>query len=268
MYKIIKLLYSYLPESFIIFLGKSKLLQSIRNSILRPSRKDVIVKEKVKWGIGEFYFYAPIKVAIKAKRLGIENTLLRNSIKLINRIQKPEYTVLDIGANYGFISLALQSNIEKDLKIIAFEPHPEICEVFKKSIDENRIANIQIENVAVGNEAKEVVLNLYDQTSNILETGHQSLKTISVQQISMDDYISSNQLVPDFIKIDVDGFELKILQGLKETILKHKPNMVVETNNDPEILNFFSSLNYQLYDLRMNSFTEIPNNIFCIPLYS
>ncbi len=80
----------------------------------------------------------------------------------------------------------------------------------------------------------------------------------------MDSYLNEFKIVPNFIKIDVDGYELEVLMGLKQTLLKFKPMLVVETNDNIEIINFLKDLNYEFFNLDLEEFIGIPNNVFCI----
>lgn len=265
MYKIIKILYAYLPKRIISYLGGSIWLKSTRDLILRPNNIDVIIEENIRWGESRFQFFGPIKIAVKAKQRGIENTLLRHSIDLIDKLDIKECVIIDIGANYGFISLVFQKNIKKELKIIAFEPHPAICKAFNRSILENDITNIKLENMAVGDKDCEIELNLYGQTSNILQNREYVIDKTMIPQINLDQYLSHNNILPNFIKIDVDGYELNVLMGLTETIRKCNPIFVVETNNEISVLDYFQERNYKLLDLHMKEFEGVPDNIFCIP---
>jgi FkbM family methyltransferase len=264
MYKIISFFYTFLPKNIILFLGKSKFLKSLRNFILRPNYKDVIINDLILWGKGKFYFFASIKVVNKAKKRGIENKLLKNTIFLLEKYKVNEPVILDVGANYGFISLALQSNLNTNSKIFAFEPHPDISNALRKSILKNNITNITIENVAVGDTDTFLSINLFGQTSNILDTGNKVVDKIQVNQIKLDSYLTKKNIIPNFIKIDVDGYELSVLQGLEETIVKYSPIMVVELNNDQQVLDFLLKCDYNLFDLDLKPFSGIPNNVFCI----
>ncbi|MNU00680.1 hypothetical protein D3C72_2438710 [compost metagenome] len=62
----------------------------------------------------------------------------------------------------------------------------------------------------------------------------------------------------------MDGYEVNVLNGLKNTIEKFKPMMVVETNDDHEVINILKSMNYKLFNLDLEEFEGIPNNVFCI----
>ena len=267
MNSIIKFLYAVLPKSAVSAIGKNKALKNVRDRILRPNQIEVIIRENIIWGNGKFQFFAPIRMAVKAKNKGIESLLLRNSLKLIEdtKIEKP--VVLDIGANYGFISLALQTNLNEHAIIHSFEPHPEIFKTFQKSISENGITNITLTNVAIGSEDCEIALNLYGQTSNILGSDKDIKGKALIKQINLDNYLLENNIQPNFIKIDVDGYEMNVLNGLKQTIAKFKPIMVIETNDDYEVLAFLKSCNYKLLDLNLKEFEGMPNNVFCVFSY-
>ena len=203
-------------------------------------------------------------VAVKAKNKGIENTLLKNSLLLMEKFSISTPTIIDVGANYGFISLALSSNLAKESSFFSFEPHPQLVDAFKKSLLKNNIKNIHIENVAVGDINSKIKINLLGQTSNILETGVNIVERIEVNQIVLDDFFRDNNIKPDYVKIDVDGYELNVLKGLQDTINKYKPIIVVETNDSEEVLQFLKNCNYKFLDLNLKEFEGIPNNVFCI----
>lgn len=133
--KLITYFYLFLPKKTVNYIGSLKSIKYFRNKILRPNNKEFVIKEDVIWNTHEFMFNAPIKIALKAKKSGIENKLLRNSIEIINKnIDNKNITIFDVGANYGFISLVLQKAFNENANIFSFEPHPEIVNTFNKSI--------------------------------------------------------------------------------------------------------------------------------------
>jgi hypothetical protein len=68
-----------------------------------------------------------------------------------------------------------------------------------------------------------------------------------VQQFKLDDF---NLGDIDYIKIDVDGYELNVLNGAKETINKYKPILVIEQENgEDSAINFcVNNFNYEIVD--------------------
>jgi hypothetical protein len=87
---------------------------------------------------------------------------------------------------------------------------------------------------------------------------------VFIRQINLDNYLANKNIKPNFIKIDVDGYELNVLKGLKETITNCKPIMVIETNDDHQVLDFLKNCGYHLLDLDLKEFEGMPNNVFCI----
>jgi FkbM family methyltransferase len=223
---VLKLVYSFLPKGIVNILGQSTLLKGIRNKLLRPNGQELIATEKIIWGKGTFLFNAPIRMAIKAKQKGVENTLLRSAIQLIEDKKITNPVILDVGANYGFISMALTTNLGGSARVFAFEPHPEIANAVSKSVAANKFTNITVENLAVGDYEGEIDIDLYGQTSNILQSaneGETPIKSIKIRQVSLDQYITDKGIRPDFIKIDVDGYELNVLKGLAARLSNANP---------------------------------------------
>jgi FkbM family methyltransferase len=190
-----------------------------------------------------FKFIAPPKLSIKAKEKGVENTICREIYEFSSKTENE--TVLDIGMNFGFLSLAWAKALP-DLQIIAFEVHPEIIKSVKKAASLSNIENLRIVNQPISNLSGQNLdfhLDLYtgSNTTN-------SDKKTTLKSITIDDYIKTQNKKVCAIKIDTDGFDYDCLIGAKETIISHKPLVVIETNNDKRILDFFKDIHYFVYD--------------------
>lgn len=131
---------------------------------------------------------------------------------------KPGDVVVDCGGNIGvFTSFAIDMGTSR---VLSYEPFPNNFEINKKN---NSIA--EVFNLAVSNKNNETIELLYTATGNgghtIIESemyrepGHFEHKNIFVKTTTLDDIISENYLVHiDFLKIDTEGAELIILEGL------------------------------------------------------
>jgi FkbM family methyltransferase len=131
---------------------------------------------------------------------------------------KNKRTALDIGANVGLWSRDLVTHFEQ---VIAFEP----VAMFRECLEQNVTAsNISVQSVALGDTEGQV--NMIITEGN---TGHTHVDPNSVNGdtkiIRLD---SLNLQNVDYIKIDCEGFEYRVLQGAKETIKRCRPVVVIE----------------------------------------
>ncbi|MEH1008510.1 FkbM family methyltransferase [Winogradskyella sp. ECml5-4] len=269
-------LYNKIPKSVRHKVGKTKALKLFRdllfrrNGVFRESTVN-ISRAYLDYEVN-FKFVASIKDASKAYSKGVENTLLRNSIELLEKKYNDlnNILILDIGANFGYLSLVWAKSICKTGKVISFEPNKNVYNSLLKSIEINNLNKIiLLENFAVGNENKSVNLFFENSTtSNVIESNiSQSLGTI--RMIKLDDYIKNQKLKKcDLVKIDVDGIELDILKGSIDLLREFQPIFIVEINDDIKIVDFFIENNYQVLDGNLKSYNRnkpLPPNIYCIP---
>lgn len=141
-------------------------------------------------------------------------------------------TAVDIGANIGLTALAL-SDICHAGKVIAIEPVPRTFELLNKNLKETGTQNVSTFNVAVG--AGEGSVSMYVDERNLATSFVVDIDSGSSQEIpltALDSLVSRlglDQL--NFIKIDVEGCELEVLKGAKETLNRFKPIVMLEMNH-------------------------------------
>lgn len=156
----------------------------------------------------------------------------------------------DIGANIGAYSLiaASQKNIDK---VFSFEPFYANFFKLSSNIILNNLSNkITPVNLALHDKTEVSQLNHWDAYSlgeagssghqintTITETGHtfEPLVISHALAITLDDFCASYRIQPTAIKIDVDGNELSILSGGKETLKSSNlKTVLIEVNRDNE----------------------------------
>jgi len=270
-------LYKSVPKSWRTKLGKNSALKSLRNQFLRTSKGYREAKVQVKRSYGNedvsFVFHASIQVTSKAVHKGIENSLLNRSIELVQKHfpkQNDGCTVIDIGANFGYLSLVWSQTIAKNGHLYSFEPHERIQESFKKSIEANLLSDhITQVNCALGNEMKDITLHKANTSSNVLDALADEVDKTIVPMITLDHYTNLEQITScQLIKVDVDGIELDILKGAEKTLRTQQPIVVVETNGEIEIIHFMQSLDYEVFDMKLNRYVAgdpLPWNAFFVP---
>lgn len=173
-------------------------------------------------------------------------------------------TVLDIGANIGFHTLYFSELVGDTGKVIAFEPVPSTFNQLIKNISLNRYHNITPLNIALSNRNEDLFIHVNDADNNPGANNLFNLGDTKIECKKGDDIINENKI--DFIKIDVEGYELYALEGLQRTIEKQKPKIVFEfdknyqlkTHTNPiAIFDFLKQFNYTFFEIKRNKITEI-----------
>ena len=143
---------------------------------------------------------------------------------LIRKIKKElpaNFTYVDVGSNIGTTIWLFAAEAKK---IYGYEPIPHLHATISDSISFNSVSNIILINKAIGNTEGYISMLNSDNSNVVLEEQKDSVKSI----ISTLDLELGQEKKIDLIKIDVEGFELKVLEGATTIIKQHKPRLLVE----------------------------------------
>jgi len=157
-------------------------------------------------------------------------------IKLLEKVVKPEYTVLDIGGHIGYFALLLSKLVGVNGKVITFEPQELLNNFIKENLKLNNVENCKVERVLISNQIGDVEFN------ESPDFGHSSIShailekkeitTTIKQSTTLDNYVANNLEDLDFIKLDVEGAEYLILnESSKNALTKYKPALLIEMHN-------------------------------------
>lgn len=173
---------------------------------------------------------------------------------------KESSVFLDIGANEGNISSFALNKIKKG-KVITFEPDIINYQRLTKRFEGN--ANIINFNVALS----DIIEPYFMKKTNFfkLRTGMKisnSNKSTNFTKL-LDDYELNNEFKKiDLIKIDTEGYDVNVLKGAKNIILKHKPVIIVEINNNDQFDNILKIIPHKYkYIYKINNKHFINTNI-------
>jgi len=145
-------------------------------------------------------------------------------------------TFVDVGANIGYYTLLAAKRVGPKGRVIAFEPEPTNFAILKRNVEANGLTNVILEQKALSNQAG--TLRLYIEPEN--KGGHKVFQFgdakdfVEVEAVRLDDYLKTDRGRIDFVKIDTEGAEGAILEGMQDTL---------RTNNDVRLLvEFFPML--------------------------
>jgi FkbM family methyltransferase len=159
--------------------------------------------------------------------------------------------LIDIGSNVGnhciFCCKVLGAS-----RVIVIEPNPKAIEILKKNIEINNLAAVvDVSFLGFGLSDAPGVASATTPRGNLGGTRLTTLSEMKNDSLRLvaGDWILMDQAV-DFIKMDVEGMEIKALNGLEKTIKKNRPPMFIEVDdvNAKVFLDWIEENNYQIFE--------------------
>ena len=247
----IKWILVFLMITIAIFPILKKGYRKLRKSFLRRYLF-YTKKEKFVFRLNDILLNLDIRDSID-REIYFTNRYEEEQIKLLlDNIKKYKITrFVDVGANIGIYALTIAKNIP-NIKIDAFEPHKGAFERMKANIHQNGFSEIiQIHNLALSNENKEGYL-LAGTRFGTYQSGGASVSSegeMKISQVRGDDLIKyTDDIIA--IKIDVEGFELSVLQGIENLIKNNKVFLQIEIFDEElsETSKFLEAYNFKLIE--------------------
>jgi FkbM family methyltransferase len=165
------------------------------------------------------------------------------------RVLQPGQHVIECGAHHGMFALVFAKAVGPNGSVTAIEASPASAETCRRNVELNGFSNIDVLGCAVS-----------DRPGQLSTTGDSNLEVIQgthglhvVDAVTLDSIVSTP---PDVIKIDIEGFEVQALRGMRETIERHHPHLLIEVHTDllphygvgvADVLAFVDPAHYELY---------------------
>jgi FkbM family methyltransferase len=252
-----------LPSSLIAQLAQSKASSQIsRFAYLGIKNSDLTMQQGIGKGLKFNAGKANPETALGTYELPVQQAL--------SNYLKPGDVFYDIGANVGFFTVIAAKLVGSAGKVYAFEPDQQNADRVRHNLQLNQFTNTAVWQKAVSHTTGtgELLLAEYSggHTLSVVDRPPDFAGSTVVEIVSIDDLINQGQLTPPHVvKIDVEGAELDVLQGMLQTIKQYQPIIIYEVDaakadsfqqKNESITNLISSLNYQIVPLE-NSYEEI-----------
>ena len=176
------------------------------------------------------------------------------SVGFVKKLVKPGMTVIDAGANIGYYTRLFARLVGTSGRVVAFEPHPRVFACLSRNA--GSLNNVVLVQAGVGDTAREVVLcdylaesaqssMAYDadrrlQVYSLLsgrESAPRAIRDLPrsdyrVKMVPIDSQLQALAVTTvDFVKLDIEGAELRALKGMSETLARSGAvSMIVEFN--------------------------------------
>jgi FkbM family methyltransferase len=159
-----------------------------------------------------------------------------NEVSYLLSAIKDGQTAFDIGAHMGAFTYFMQQAVGKNGCVHAFEPQSIL---YKQLLSNKHLLqwnNVTVNHLALSDSQGSATLNIpsykgradTEGASILLHPEKRLYTTENVATETVDNYCKEHNLIPAFLKIDVEGNELKVLRGGIETIKKYAPKILIE----------------------------------------
>jgi FkbM family methyltransferase len=161
----------------------------------------------------------------------------------------------DIGANIGFFALLAGHMSGYGVgHVYAFEPTPDNAAEIRSNVVLNGLPNVEVVEKAVGAEHGTAQLQVVDDQSwsKLVAAGEHPFteRVMDIEVVAIDDLVADGFKPPTVVKIDVEGFELPVLEGMRKTIAEHKPVIICELHDTHvEFVEFMDEVGYRVVNL-------------------
>lgn len=160
--------------------------------------------------------------------------------------------IMDVGANLGNHTVFWATTLPDVETIVSFEPYPANYACLQKNIEDNHLGCVKALPLAVGDRCSTAAVVSFDPENygaTTLQYADENQTGETMQVVTLDSAAEKLDLKRiDFVKIDTEGFELRVLRGMKGVIESSRPVLWIEVGEDTviDVLNFLKPYHYEL----------------------
>lgn len=138
---------------------------------------------------------------------------------------QPGHTVIDAGAFIGDTSCYFSRKVGGGGKVYAFEATPDSARIARENMQINGCDNVEVVPLALSNQKTKLYLNENSDaaSANIFSGTKDGCNQITVEALPLDDFVTERGIRVDFIKADIEGAEMDMLNGAAQTIARDAP---------------------------------------------
>jgi len=177
-----------------------------------------------------------MRLAVNPILKGIHKDLLIHgsrepySTHIFRKELKRGMTVIDIGANIGYYCLIESSIIGEEGIVYAVEPSYQNIKYLVLNLLLNSCKNVIVRTIAIGDKNGSVTFKIVEDAPNLSRVATSKDETkFKVAMKTLDSFVEEEKIGHvDFIRMDVEGFECRILRGARKVLSSHLPKLFIE----------------------------------------
>lgn len=179
-----------------------------------------------------------------------------DEVRFVRRLLEPGQHAIDIGANFGVYALSMARAVGPSGRVWAFEPTTATAEHLADGIAANGFANLVLDRRGISSRAgtAEISLNAHPELNEIVRDGAASGPTERIALASLDELaVELGWQGIDFVKIDAEGEESRIIEGARNFLAARSPLVQFEVKAGRvvrlDLVRQFESIGYASYRL-------------------
>ena len=195
----------------------------------------------------------------------------RPTTQLIKSLVRQGDTVVDVGANIGFITLLASRMVGSEGKVIAFEPVPSTCAALNANLALNGATNVVVHELALSDTAGVVTINEGPRRNKGLSSIRPINESTVQQRVRASPFDGMGQQTTRIrvVKIDVEGAEQLVLEGMRNTLTRHRPHLIVELTGEflanfghsaASISELLTPLGYECHEITAHGLADLPSD--------
>jgi len=168
---------------------------------------------------------------------------------LMESAVKEGMVAVDVGANIGLHTLALARKVGPRGRVHALEPDAQNFALLARGVRRAGLAQVRLHPLAAAESAGKALLHRSEgnQGDHRLAAAEDARATVAIETVTLDELLEKEPRV-DFLKIDVQGFEVSAFRGFKETLRKN-PQIQVLCEVSPELLRRAGAEPHELFSI-------------------
>lgn len=180
--------------------------------------------------------------------------------EVLARLIVPGSTVIDGGANIGYMTLLAALAAGPTGRVIAFEPHPELSQILRANVAQagvgRALAPIEVRQIALGDRPGVAELSIpdgfdgNDGIATLVQGRKDSTRSVTVEVDTLDSLLGDT--VVEVMKLDVEDFEYQVLLGAAQALQARRIRHIVFEDHharDSQVIRLFQASGYELFSV-------------------
>lgn len=170
---------------------------------------------------------------------------------------------LDVGAHIGYYSLYMLPVVKE---VFSFEPDPRVRELLEKNVEGRYDVHVMPLAVGARPGRARFTLERDPEVSHFAKMGDHPGSQITVDVVTIDEFVRTHGLLVEAIKIDVEGYDTEVIQGALQVLAEQEPLVLTEARPEAALFGLTRQAGYRVFAIvrqrwtRKKQFTELfPN---------